>query len=357
MGRVTTLPAADAGGTQQTLAYYSDDRVDTITQGAVTHTAAVDPIHRLDTWATSADSTATQTNHYGDDSDSPAWISENTANTSWTRYIHGIDGLVAGAQSSVGSISYQLLNLAGDIGGAADSSGNLTGTADYEEFGTPRSGTSTRYGWLGGYGREADATTGAVLMGARVYEPALGRFLQVDPLPGGSANRYDYAGQDPINNLDLNGQSNTAECRTSGSAYSCYARHTEYYGECDITGDCWTIGYVWETAGVNLSGALGYTVETFSITNRSGPPIRPSLHWQCSSKCGHYAVSSTSYIQEKKTYKQPTKTGGAFGIRSGTYYIYFYYSWTTDVTGSKQFGAGYIYTPSVACSRGACKFL
>ena len=42
-------------------------------------------------------------------------------------------------------------------------------------------------------------------MGARMYVPALGRFLQVDPQGGGSANNYDYASQDPINASDANG--------------------------------------------------------------------------------------------------------------------------------------------------------
>jgi hypothetical protein len=32
-----------------------------------------------------------------------------------------------------------------------------------------------------------------------------GVFLQTDPIPGGSANAYDYAGQDPINRYDLAG--------------------------------------------------------------------------------------------------------------------------------------------------------
>jgi len=43
-------------------------------------------------------------------------------------------------------------------------------------------------------------------MGARVYLPAVGRFLQVDPVDGGSANAYDYALQNPVNMQDLTGQ-------------------------------------------------------------------------------------------------------------------------------------------------------
>lgn len=42
-------------------------------------------------------------------------------------------------------------------------------------------------------------------MGARPYDPALGRFLATDPIEGGSLNNYDYAGQDPINGYDLTG--------------------------------------------------------------------------------------------------------------------------------------------------------
>jgi RHS repeat-associated protein len=61
-------------------------------------------------------------------------------------------------------------------------------------------------GYLGGHERFTDdASLGIILMGQRLYDPTLGRFLEVDPIPGGSANDYDYVSQDPVNGTDLNG--------------------------------------------------------------------------------------------------------------------------------------------------------
>jgi hypothetical protein len=42
-------------------------------------------------------------------------------------------------------------------------------------------------------------------MGARVYDPYTGAFLQTDPIQGGSANAYGYTSGDPVNELDLTG--------------------------------------------------------------------------------------------------------------------------------------------------------
>jgi RHS repeat-associated protein len=63
-----------------------------------------------------------------------------------------------------------------------------------------------RYAFKGGKQREALTSGGTVAMGVRLYVPRNGRFAQVDPILGGSANAYDYTAQDPINNEDVDGK-------------------------------------------------------------------------------------------------------------------------------------------------------
>jgi uncharacterized protein RhaS with RHS repeats len=52
-------------------------------------------------------------------------------------------------------------------------------------------------------------------MGARVYDPYTGTFLQTDPLLRGGANAYGYTDGDPVNQTDLSGDA-------PGSYYSYY---------------------------------------------------------------------------------------------------------------------------------------
>lgn len=144
--------------------------------------------------------------HYGDDSDRPRWIVENPDTGALTRNVVGPDGGLAAITSATGGIRLQLTDLHGDVALTVDPALTSPQFLTYDEFGMPRQGQAAfRYGWLGGHQRSSEALGGTVLMGARLYSPAIGRFLQTDPITGGSATAYDYCNADPVNCTDLEG--------------------------------------------------------------------------------------------------------------------------------------------------------
>jgi RHS repeat-associated protein len=206
-GRTTTLPAADSigAGGDTTLSYYTNDLVRSQTQGSRTLTWTLDAAQRLRTRTDTANTAADKTNHYdSNSSDSPGWISENSTGSAWTANIQGLDGNLALTIDQPGAVITNLASLDGNIVGTVAASDSNPSYNDTDEYGIPRdtSGSLPRYAWLGGKQRSGDDLAGLILMGVRLYQPTLGRFLQTDPIPGGSANVYDYAGQDPLNHED-----------------------------------------------------------------------------------------------------------------------------------------------------------
>lgn len=81
------------------------------------------------------------------------------------------------------------------------------------------------YRYLAGKQRHTTTDTGVIEMGARIYVPQLGRFLQPDPVYGGSANRYDYASQDPVGNNDLDGRACRSRDKMCKRAKAVHARN------------------------------------------------------------------------------------------------------------------------------------
>jgi RHS repeat-associated protein len=212
-GRTQIVPAPRAGGTQLTSTYYANDLVRTLSQDGTTRTYTLDPARRVSTRATTtASTTTTETYHYTNTRDngldSPAWIAENAATTTYTRMIDGPDGDLAAIRDGAGT-RLQLTNLHDDIVAEASTNASttkLTVLGDATEFGTPRQQSDRRRTWLGGENRSTDLRSGVMTMGVRTYVPGIGRFLQTDPIRGGSANDYDYVNQDPVNNYDLSGR-------------------------------------------------------------------------------------------------------------------------------------------------------
>jgi RHS repeat-associated protein len=151
-------------------------------------------------------SASSKLNHYGDDSDEPRWIIEDTTLGTITRNVTGPDGDLIATTSATGDVVLQLTNLHSDIAATIDPAMTEPELFDYDEFGVPIGGQADqRYGWLGGKQRSGEAMGDIILMGVRLYSPGLGRFLQVDPVDGGNATAYDYCTGDPVNCTDLDG--------------------------------------------------------------------------------------------------------------------------------------------------------
>ncbi|PBC70010.1 RHS repeat-associated protein [Streptomyces sp. TLI_235] len=164
-------------------------------------------------WTTEANTggtwtqTDSKTNHYDSDDDSPRWITEDSVGN-LTRSVDGLNGKLGATTTKTSGTVLQLENLHGDTTLQLPLDTAVAPTVlDLDEYGNPRAGQqTTRYGWLGGAQRSDETLTGLTLMGVRLYNPATGRFLSVDPVPGGSANAYDYVNQDPVNLFDLDGR-------------------------------------------------------------------------------------------------------------------------------------------------------
>jgi RHS repeat-associated protein len=232
LGRITALPSAYAGGGKLTTSYYINNLTRSQTQEGLTNTYYLDASLRQRESVQSGTKSATEVFHYTGGSDSPAWTQEGS---NWSRNISALGGGLGAIQKSSGETTLQLGDMHGDVIAStalAPTETKPISTQRFDEFGNPLQsgflkGGSAEYGWLGISDRRTQLPSGVIQMGKRSYVPAMGRFLTPDPVKGGSANSYDYANQDPINNFDLTGEA-TSCTKKRGNCHG-HPTENEYY--------------------------------------------------------------------------------------------------------------------------------
>ncbi|MFJ4678554.1 RHS repeat domain-containing protein [Kitasatospora sp. NPDC088783] len=132
-----------------------------------------------------------------------------TQTASGTRF-YGIAGATVASRTSAGTVSYLIPDRQGSDQLAVDASSQAVTRRQFLPFGTARGTSST---WVGGdlgyVGGHKDAVTGLENLGAREYDPVIGRFLSVDPLlesgDPNQTNGYAYSGNDPVTGADPTG--------------------------------------------------------------------------------------------------------------------------------------------------------
>ena len=208
-GDITSLPAQSSEDPALTSTYYVDNQVESQKQKKQTINYTLDPAGRtFETISSGEPNNSDIISHYTGPGNDPAWTI-NPVSGEWQRNITGINGTLAAIQNNGETPELQLTDLHGDIIAKAylsETATALAGKANTTEFGVPAVSAPAKYSWLGAIGLPTELPSGVISMGVRSYIPQLGRFLQPDPIPGGSANAYSYTFGDPINSNDPTGE-------------------------------------------------------------------------------------------------------------------------------------------------------
>ena len=152
----------------------------------------------------------------------------NSGGTLLRRYVHGpgIDEpLVWYEGTTTTNKTWLYQDQLGSVIGTANSAGTSTAIHSYGPYGEPNIATGIRFRYTG---QQFLGSLNLYYYKARFYSPALGRFLQTDPIgTADDLNLYAYVGNNPINYRDPTGAfawilpvvTGTVGAITSGGGY------------------------------------------------------------------------------------------------------------------------------------------
>ncbi|MFN0070880.1 MAG: RHS repeat-associated core domain-containing protein, partial [Chloroflexota bacterium] len=156
-------------------------------------------------------------------------------------------------------------------------------------------------------GEPRDSETGFVYLRARMYDPAVGRFLQRDPYPGSiadpqSLHRVTYVHNSPTGRIDPSGLIAVPGSSTSGGGTS--ATKAKVLGSystqvCDHKYYCTTVD--WDAnggvSGISYQCSNGATVAGFGTGGAIGCQLQYAVIWEWNPDTGTW-VSVKSYGED-----------------------------------------------------------
>lgn len=197
------------------------------------------------------------------------------------------------------TVTYFHNDISGSPLAATDAAGNLLWKENYKPYGEKLNrSSSSNSNKIGFHGKAYDDATGLAYMGARYYDPVVGRFMGIDPKEVSpneihSFNRYSYTNNNPYRFVDPDGREAVSVDSRNNQAIASMINN-----------------YASKTFGFNSSNRL----EVIGVNTRSGGSEHYSARLEqaiSSSNSIYIKLGSTLFDHEQGRDVNISELGGA----------------------------------------------